>query len=316
MTLMQVMEAAEPGGPEVLRLSSRQRPEPAPTEILVRVHAAGLNPVDWKTRGGGGVTRWLGPPPWVLGWDVSGVVERLGAGVTRFAVGDRVFGMPRFPRLAGGYGQYVTGPSRHFARVPDQLDHVHAAGLPLAGLTAWQSLAEVACLRPGQRVLIHAGGGGVGHLAVQLARHLRADVTCTATAGKHRWLRQLGAHHVVDYRTAPFEEQIDPVDVVLDLVGGSYATRSLTVLAPGGLLLEIPSGGHLPDDATLTAGGWRVVRPLVEPDGNGLQQLARLVEEGHLRVDIGATAPLTDLADLHRLGEAGHTSGKLVVTLG
>lgn len=160
------------GGPEVLRLESVPRPEPSPTEVLVRVHAAGVNPVDWKTRAGTYADAVLGEPPFTVGWDVSGVVERLGSGVTRFAIGDEVYGLARFPRQAGAYAEYVTAPSRHFARKPSGLSHTEAAGLPLAGLTVWQALVETAQVRPGQRVLVHAAAGGVGHLAVQLAKHL------------------------------------------------------------------------------------------------------------------------------------------------
>lgn len=312
---MGVMEVATPGGPDVLTPAVRPRPQPGPTEILVRVHAAGVNPVDWKTRAGRGVAGVLGPGPWVLGWDVSGVVEELGPGVTRFAVGDRVFGMPRFPHEGGGYGDYVTAPSRHFARIPDGLDHVHAAALPLAGLTAWQALVDTARLQPGRRVLIHAAAGGVGHLAVQVARHLGAHVIGTATPGKHALLLGLGADEVVDYTAAPFEDQVEPVDVVLDLVGGPYAARSLDVLLPGGLLVEIPSGGDLPGPEALAARGLRLAAPLVEPDHAGLEHLAGLVDRGALEVQIARTAPLRDIADLHRSGETGRTTGKLVATL-
>lgn len=310
---MQVVEVSRPGGPEVLHLMTRPRPTPGPTEVLVRVHAAGLNPVDWKTRAGGGVAGLLGQTPWILGWDVSGVVEQLGAGVTRFAVGDAVFGMPRFPHLAGGYAEYVTAPSRQLAHLPQGLDHVQAAGLPLAGLTAWQALVDTANLQPGQRVLVHAAAGGVGHLAVQIARSRGAHVIGTATAAKHPRLRELGVHQAVDYTTTPFEEQMDPVDVVLDLVGGPYATRSLDVLAPGGLLLEIPSGSDLPPRRAMADRGLRALNLLVEPDGAGLAHLAHLVETGALLVDVEHAAPLAKVAELHRAGETGRTRGKLVV---
>ena len=155
------------GGPEVLELVDVPRPEPAPTEVLVRVAAAGVNPVDWKTRTRGG---FLGSPPFTVGWDVAGVVEEVGRGVTRFEPGDRVFGMPRFPREAAAYAEYITSPSRQLARTPEELDDVHAAALPLAGLTAWQALVETAGVEEGHRVLILAAAGGVGHLAVQIAK--------------------------------------------------------------------------------------------------------------------------------------------------
>jgi len=305
---MQVMEVAHPGGPEVLQLVRRPVPEPAPTEVLVRVRAAGLNPVDWKTRAGGGVSGLLGAGPWVLGWDVAGEVVALGGGVTRFAVGDRVFGMPRFPHEGGGYGEYVTAPSRQFARIPDGLDDIAAAGLPLAGLTALQGF-DASGLEKGQRVLVHAAAGGVGHLAVQLAKAAGAYVIGTASAGKHEFVRGLGADEVIDYRERPFEEQVRDVDVVFDAVGGDVTQRSLAVLREGGVLVTIP-GGELP-----TAPGIRSFWLLVEPDGAGMERLAALVTEGALRVVVADTAPLAKVAQLHEVGEQGRTVGKLVVTV-
>ena len=179
------------GGPEVLEVESRPVPEPLPTEVRVRVEAAGVNPVDWKTRAGKGAAAQFGLPL-TVGWDVTGVVDAVGLGVTRFTVGDPVFGMPWFPRPASGYAEFVTAPSRHFARRPDALPVEQAAGLSLAGLTAWQCLVDIAQVQPGQRVLIHAAAGGVGHLAVQIAKSRGAHVIGTASAAKHDLLAELG----------------------------------------------------------------------------------------------------------------------------
>jgi NADPH:quinone reductase-like Zn-dependent oxidoreductase len=165
------------GGPEVLTEIEVERPEPRPVQVLVRVHAAGVNPADWEARAHG----WGGAIPPILGFDASGVVAAVGYGVTLYQPGDEVFGMLRFPRLAGCYAEYVTAPSRQLAPKPPGIDHVEAAALPQAGLTAWQSLTEVAHLQPGQRVLIHAAAGGVGHLAVQIAKSRGAYVTGTAS---------------------------------------------------------------------------------------------------------------------------------------
>jgi NADPH:quinone reductase-like Zn-dependent oxidoreductase len=162
--------AREVGGPDVLELREVDRPEPIPTEVLVRVAAVGLNPVDWKVRRYGGNPRAVGKPPFILGWDVAGVIEETADQETRFAIGDRVFGMPWLPRLAGAYAEYVTSPARQLARTPDALTDEQAAGLPLAGLTAWQALVDFAGVGEGDRVLIHAAAGGVGHLAVQIAK--------------------------------------------------------------------------------------------------------------------------------------------------
>ncbi|MBO0851511.1 MAG: NADP-dependent oxidoreductase [Pseudonocardia sp.] len=302
------------GDADVLSIQRRPIPEPLPTEVRVRVAAAGVNPVDWKTRNGAGMATVLGEPPLVLGWDVSGVVDAVGRGVTRFAVGDPVFGMPWFPRQAGAYSEYVTAPSRHFAARPDELDEVAAAALPLAGLTAWQALVETARLQAGQRVLVHAAAGGVGHLAVQIAKSRGAYVIGTAGPARHRMLGELGLDEVINYQGTAFEQVVEPVDLVLDLVGGEVATRSLDALRPGGLLLSV--AGAASDTAELAADrGLRVVAILVEPDGHGLEQLSELVRAKRLRPLVERTFPLERAPEAHRLSEAGHTAGKIVLTV-
>lgn len=312
---MRVITQRTTGGPEVLRLGTAPRPEPLPTEIRVRVAAAGVNPVDWKTRAGAGMAAVLGPPPFTVGWDVAGTVDAVGAGVTRFAVGDAVFGMPWFPRQAGAYAEFVTAPSRHFAHRPAGLDAVAAAALPLAGLTAWQSLVDIADVQPGQRVLVHAAAGGVGHLAVQIAKSRGAHVVGTASSGKHDLLHDLGVDEAVDYRRERFEDVVEPVDVVYDLIGGEVAQRSLDVLAPDGLLICLPSAAAADATAAARARGLRATGMVVEPDGDGLDELARLVERRHLRVVVAETFPLERASVAHRAGELGRTSGKLVLTL-
>ncbi len=216
------------GGPEVLEVQEVGRPEPLPTEVLVRVTAAGINPVDWQTRRGDGFRDAIGDPPLILGWDIAGVVEEVDPDVTRFAPGDRVFGMPWFPRLARAYAEFVTSPARQLARTPEALNDEQAGGLPLAGLTAWQALVDVAEVGEGTRVLIHAAAGGVGHLAVQIASARGAHVIGTAREEKHDLLRDLGVDEPIDYTASPFEEVVSDVDVVLDLVAGEeYGLRSL-----------------------------------------------------------------------------------------
>jgi NADPH:quinone reductase-like Zn-dependent oxidoreductase len=313
-TTMRVMTQTEFGDPGVLHPADRPLPEPLPTEIRVRVTAAGVNPVDWKTRAGGGMAGVLGTPPFVLGWDVAGVVDAVGFGVTRFAVGDRVYGMPWFPRQAGAYAEFVTAPSGQFARVPDGLDDVHAAALPLAALTAWQAF-DAAGLGPGQRVLVHAAAGGVGHLAVQFARARGAEVIGTARAAKHDLLADLGVQQAIDYTDGPFEKAVGDVDLVLDGVGGETAVRSVRVLRPGGLLISLPSG--LPADAAqaATEAGVRATGLLVEPDGAALTAIAALVADGTVRPLVEETFPLADAARAHTAGERGRTVGKLVLTV-
>ncbi|PYC69163.1 NADPH:quinone reductase [Streptomyces tateyamensis] len=306
------------GGPEVLRVEQVERPAPLPTEVRVRVHAAGVNPVDWKTRRGAGMAGVLGEPPFTLGWDVSGVVEQVGFGTTLYQVGDEVYGFPWFPRPAGGYAEYVTAPARQFARKPATLDHVHAAAVPLAALTAWQALVDTAHLTAGQRVLITAAAGGVGHFAVQLARHLGAQVIGTASAGRHPWLRELGADEVIDYTSTRFEDAVKDVDVVLDLVGDvldNTSTRALKTLRPGGLLIAVPSGVS-PDLVTAgAAAGLRVSPFLVEPDGAGLTTIAALIDAGEVAVEVAETFPLEQAGAAHALGETGRTRGKIVLSV-
>jgi NADPH:quinone reductase-like Zn-dependent oxidoreductase len=302
------------GGPEVLEPVDLPTPEPIPTEVRVRVQAAGVNPVDWKTRQGGARARALYDPPLVLGWDLAGVVDSVGGGVTRFAVGDEVFGMPWFPRLASAYAEYVTAPSRQFARIPHALDTVQAGGLPLAGLTAWQALVDTAKLERGDRVLIHAAAGGVGHLAVQIAKARGAHIVATARANKHEFLRGLGVERLIDYTDVAFEAEAGEVDVVLDLIGTEdYGMRSLQTLREGGLLIQVPSGA--PDSVNQAARdqGKRSTGILVEPDGQALEQLAALADAGELRVEVAETLPLEQAARAHELGEEGRVQGKLVL---
>ncbi|MEU6744509.1 NADP-dependent oxidoreductase [Streptosporangium sandarakinum] len=301
------------GGPEVLTLAEVDRPEPMSTEILVRVHAAGVNPADWKSRADG---RLLGDPPAILGWDVSGVVEAVGRGVTRFRPGDEVFGMPRFPHKAGGYAEYVTAPSRHFTRKPASLDHVHAAALPLAALTAWQVLHDTANVQPGRRVLIHAAAGGVGHLAVQLAKHLGAYVIGTARTPKHAFVRELGADEVIDYTEQDFTETVHDVDLVIDSIGGDYGTRSLRTLRDGGALAQLTSE---PDEDLLQQAAERGIWAgfvLVEPDNAAMATIAELVDTGRLRVEVDTVLPFEQAAKAHEIGETGRTTGKIVLTVG
>ncbi|MFD7768907.1 NADP-dependent oxidoreductase [Streptomyces sp. NPDC059787] len=302
------------GGPEVLTVGRVARPEPLPTEVLVRVHAAGINPVDWKTRAGQGMAG-LQTLPLILGWDVSGVVEEVGFGVTTLAPGDEVYAMPWFPRPAGGYAEYVTAPSRQFARKPVSIGHAEAAALPLAALTAWHALVDTADVRAGQRVLVHAAAGGVGHLAVQMARHLGAEVVATARESRHAWLKELGADETIDYTRQRFEDVADGVDVVIDLVGGLDATdvRSVAVTRPGGLVVSVPGGVSPALAAAAGQAGVRTSPLLVEPDGAALTTVAGLVDAGDLRVEVEHVFPLEQAAEAHRRGETNRTRGKLVL---
>ncbi|MEE1763982.1 NADP-dependent oxidoreductase [Streptomyces sp. SP18BB07] len=313
-TTMRAMTQDAFGGPEVLREAELPRPVPRMSEILVRVHAAGVNPTDWKNRSFG---LWHPEPLPVLGWDVSGVVEEVGLGVTLFKPGDEVFGMLPYPYGAGAYAEYAKAPARAFAHKPSNIDHVQAGALPLAALTAYQALVDTADVRAGQRVLIHAAAGGVGHLAVQIAKARGAYVIGTASAGKHELLRELGADELIDYRTTDFVEVAgEEVDVVLDTLAGDVRTRSVDVLGEGGTLVSILPVGGEEDAARAAARGARLEKLLVEADHAGMRAIAALVEQGKLRAHVDATFPLAEAAKAHALGETDRTTGKIVLTVG
>jgi NADPH:quinone reductase-like Zn-dependent oxidoreductase len=290
---MRAVQVTRFGGPEVLRLTQLDRPEPISTEVLVRVIAAGVNPVDCKTRRGDGVARWVGPPPFVPGWDVCGVVESMGYGVTRFKVGDTVYGMPRFPRQAGAYAEYVSAPSHQFAAIPTNITPIEAAALPLAALTAWQSLVGLARIAAGQTVLVHGASGGVGHLAVQIAMAQGASVIA---ARRHDG------------------EGLSPrnVDVALDLAG-SQTEALVETLREGGLLLAVADGASDSVIAACARRGIRVEQPLVEPDGRDLEEISKLVESGKLKVNVEDVMPLAQAASAHERIEQGGRKGKLVL---
>jgi NADPH:quinone reductase-like Zn-dependent oxidoreductase len=292
------------GGPDVLGVEEVPKPEPGPTEVLVRVAAAGVNPVDWKVRAGGG---FLGEPPFTVGWDVAGTVEEVGFGVTWLAPGDRVFGMPRFPREAACYAEYVVSPSRHLARTPDGLADAEAAAVPLAGLTAWQALVDTAGVGEGSRVLVLGAAGGVGHLAVQIAKARGAWVAGTSSSAKHGFLRELGAAEALD-KDEPISAR--DVDVALDAVGHEVGLGALPAVRDGGVLVTV-SGSSVAGLREAAAGRVRVEGILVEPDRLGMEALAGL----GLRPHVEATFPLEQAAAAHALGEQGRTRGKLVLTV-
>jgi NADPH:quinone reductase-like Zn-dependent oxidoreductase len=309
---MRIVTQQTLGGPDVLELVEAPTPEPMPTEVLVRSAAAGVNPVDWKTRARGA---FLGQPPFTVGWDVAGVVEKTGFGVTRFAPGDRVFGMPRFPREAAAYAEYVTSPARQLARIPDGLSDVEAAALPLAGLTAWQALVETADVRQGSRVLVLGAAGGVGHLMVQVAKARGAYVIGTASSAKHAFLEGLGVDEAIDYTSEVVEERVSDVDVVVDLVGTETTPKAMAALRDGGIFIAVTASVGPDALAELAAGRVRWTGILVEPDRVGMEALAGLVESGALRPHVAETFPLEEARRAHELGETGRTQGKLVLTI-
>jgi len=310
---MKALTQSRFGGPEVLELVDLPRPRLRPTEVLVRVFATSVNPVETHVRAGDFPL--LGEPPFVLGWDVSGVVEEAAPGSARFQVGDEVFGLPLFPRQAAAHAEYVASPTRQLVRKPANLSHAQAAALPLCGLTALQALDDIARVRPGQRVLVHAAGGGVGHLAVQIAQLLGAEVIATASAGKHDFLRSLGVAQVVDYRNVDFTTVVRDVDVVFDLVGPDCAKRSLDVLRPGGLVVSGVLRGSEELPTLAAAAGKRFSGVAVEPDRGGLERLAAWAEAGRLVPHVAEVLPLRDGARAHARVAEGRLQGKLALAV-
>jgi NADPH:quinone reductase-like Zn-dependent oxidoreductase len=296
------------GGPEVLEIVEVDRPEPGPGEVLVRVKAASVNFGDTKIRAG--KVPEVGPPPFTLGSDLSGIVEQVTPGVTRFRPGDEVYGI----LFLGTYAEYAAVPAGNLAAKPPGLDHVHAAALPVAALTAWRGIVDLANAQEGQRILIHAAAGGVGHLAVQIAKMRGTYVIGTARAAKHDFLRDLGADELIDYTAVDFTTAVRDVDVVVDLVGGEYGLRSLDVLRPGGLLL----GAALDPGITVEeaeARGRCYAWISVQPSGIELEKISELVQTGRLRVSVQRTFALEELAQAHELSDRGQVTGKLVITL-
>ncbi|ESY68616.1 MULTISPECIES: NADP-dependent oxidoreductase [Mesorhizobium] len=299
------------GGPDVLVIANQPDPSPEAGEVLVRVKAAGINPVDGAVRAG--YYPLLGEPPFILGWDISGAVEALGDGVTAFKVGDEVFGMPRFPKQAAAYAELAAVPADEIALKPERADHIQAGALPLAGLTAWQGLVHHGGLKSGQRVLVHAGAGGVGHLAVQIAKARGAYVIATASPNKLDFVRKLGADEVIDYTKGDFTSQISDIDLVLEPVGGDHADRSLKVIKSGGVLVSLLNV----NDATradAAAREIRVERMSVVPDREGLVELGRLIDANKLTVHVAKSFLLEEAGAAHAF-LATRPIGKVALTV-
>ncbi len=305
---MKVVRIHSYGGPEVLVYEEVALPRAAAGEVLLRVHAAGVNPADWKTRSG--PARPGAMLPMILGWDVSGTVEALGPEVTQFQQGDAVFGMIRFPQTGATYAEYVAAPVSDIAHKPANIDHIHAAAIPLAGLTAWQALFEKAHVTADQTILILGAAGGVGHLAVQLAKSHGAHVLGTASTRNIEFLHSIGVNQVIDYTTTPLETAVHNVDVVFDTVGGETREHSLHVIKQGGQLVSIVFGRPSAEQAVT---GINVQGMLVQPNAAQLAQIAQLIYSGKVHVTVDTVLPLANARKAHELSETHRTRGKIVL---
>jgi NADPH:quinone reductase-like Zn-dependent oxidoreductase len=311
MTKMQAVCIERFGGPETLQLQQVERPTPKDDELLIRVRAASVNPVDYKIRSG------HYPPvteknlPKILGRDVSGVVAARGSAVATFKDGDAVFAM--LNGGPGGYAEYVTISADLCTRMPANLDYAQAAAVPLAAITAWQGLFDHGGLSAGQRVLIHGGAGGVGHFAIQLAKACGAFVATTCSANDEEFVRSLGADQVIDYKSERFEDAVREVDLVFDLVSGDAQERSWSVLKDGGTLVSTLSK---PSERQAQIHHARAMNYVAHPDGAELAQIAHLITEKKLRPHVDLKVPLQEVQAAHRKLENEHPRGKVVLEVG
>lgn len=307
---MRAIQFHEYGGPEVLRYEEVQTPAPGQGEVVVKVHATSVNPIDWKIRAGYLAKARVLEFPYIPGWDFSGTIAAAGEGVSSWKNGDEVFG---HPQLAGNgtYAEYVCVPASICARKPASIDHIHAGAIPLVALTAWQALFEHANLQTGHTVLIQSGAGGVGTFAIQFAKAAGARVVTTASARNFDLLRELGADEVIDYNTTRFEDVVSNVDLVVDGMAGEVRERSWKTLKPGGILVALT--GAPPNDTAAGERGVRQKTMLVHPDAAQLTKIAELVDSGKVRVIVDAVVPLPEAARAHQLNQSGHTRGKIVI---
>ena len=300
------------GDPDVIRVEDAPLPAIGPDDVLVRTVAASVNPVDWKIRRGYLAQMLAHPLPLTLGWDVSGIVEQVGANVTAFKPGDAVYSRPDI-RRNGTYAEYVAIRATELAPKPATISHVEAASLPLVSITAWEALITTAGLTAGQRVLIHAGAGGVGSIAVQLAKAKGAHVTATASAAKAALVRSLGADEVVDYRDPAAFAAARDLDIVFDTIGGATQDASWDMLKPGGFLVSITQP---PKPERAAAEGKRAGFVFIDPSAPILRDIATLVDAGKIRPLIGGEYRLDHAALAHAASETGRTTGKIVLYTG
>ena len=303
---MKAIRIHQYGGPEVLAQVEMQRPTPGHDEVLIKVHAAAVNPIDWKMRAGYVKEVFPLAFPSTLGWDVSGTVEAAGDKVTQFKRGDEVYALV----TGGGYAEYVAAKETVVARKPRTVDHVNAAAVPVAGLTALQALFEVAQLRAGQKVLIHAAAGGVGNFAVQLAKAKGAYVIGTASSKNHAFLSGLGVDQAVDYQQTRFEDVVRDVDVVLDTVGGETLERSFRVLKHGGILVSLVQP---PSQESAAKYGVRALFYGGHASSSDLAEIAKLIDDGKVKPVVETVLPLAEARRAHELSETRHVRGKIVL---
>ncbi len=307
------------GGPEVMKLEEIERPVPAPDEILVKVYASGVNPVDWFIRNGAiDALKPLMPLPITLGWDVAGIVEEWGSEVTGFQKGDAVYGVPNFPGTGGSYAEYCAAEANRFALKPGSLSFNEAAGVPLVALTAWTGMFEYGKLQPGQRILIQGASGSVGGSALQFAKAKGAYAIAIGSGENFDYLKSLGADEVIDYTTQKFEELVQDVDVVLEASSvrdNNERLKSVSVLKQGGILVSVNTDFPFNDEViqALANKGAKGELAANQPRQEWLQEMAGLIDEGKVKIVISKVYPLEQVAEAHLAGESREVKGKIVL---
>lgn len=307
---MRQVQLKDWGGPESFEITEVDLPNPTPGKLLVKAASIGINPVDWKTRAGNGIAGLLPPSrPLVLGWDIAGTIVSTGPDATGFSVGDEVYGLIGFPDLGNAYAEYVSVKAVEVVHAPRTIPLHDAGAVPLVALTAWQALFDIAKVEKGHKVLIHAGAGGVGHVAIQLAKLAGAEVYATASTKNHEFLSDLGATPV-DYSLSNYGKNLPEFDVILDMIGGDTFRYSMDLLSPLGIIVSVPDPSNL---ALAHTRGIRAAWVFVHPDAAQLRRISELIDESKLRINIERRYGLEDIGAAHAYGEKGHVRGKLVV---
>lgn len=312
---MKALQISQFGSSDALTYTELPKPELNQGQVLIKNKAAGVNPIDWKTCAGGGASPFIGELPFIPGWEFAGTVVETADDVTDFKAGDEVFGLINFPERAGCFAEYLSAPAEQISLRPQELPVAEAAGLGLAGLTAWQALFDKGQLQASQQVVILAGAGGVGHLAVQLAKWMGARVITTASSANHAFLTELGADVVIDYNNSNITDHANNVDLVIDAVGGEVGIDALRCVKPGGILVTLPS---VTKDEVIAAGKKMKVKvePIrVEPNAEQLDRLAGLYADRKLSLQLAQSFPIENAADAFEASKTGKIKGKLVLTI-
>ncbi|WP_028784204.1 NADP-dependent oxidoreductase [Thalassobacillus devorans] len=301
------------GDKDQLKMREIDKPEITDDQVLVELHATSINPIDWKLRQGYLKEKADFDFPIILGWDLAGVVTDTGKNVTKFKKGDNVFARPDLTRL-GTYAEYTAVDERLLAHMPENITYEEAASVPLAGLTAWQCLVDFSDIKDGDKVLIHAGSGGVGSYAIQLAKHFGAYVATTASGKNEDWVTELGVDRFINYQEEDFSEVLEDFDIVVDTLGGEVQEKSYEVLKEGGKLVSV---AQPPEDEKAKERGIKAGFHWLEPDGEQLTKIAELIKTGKVRAVVGHRFDFTEegLKEAHELSETHHAQGKIAISI-